>query len=150
MASKVIHPLNKKSFLLPACPSAPRDLAVADRTNTTITVTWQPPEDNGGRDDVFYILEYRQLEEVDFTENETVFNTMYTITGLRPNTQYVIRVTAENGVCDQEPTSLPERRIQIVSNTTEGGKSVHSNLAFFGYKDQSIVGLPCTFVTLFI
>ena len=49
----------------------------------------------------------------------------FTVHGLKPVTQYYIRITAENGVSDQEPGSQDERTTEIVVVTREGSKLSH-------------------------
>ena len=40
-------------------PSAPRDLQVKDTTDQSITVTWSPPEDDGGKPVTNYVIEWK-------------------------------------------------------------------------------------------
>ena len=72
----------------------------------TITVRWVRPEITG-RDDFYYNIFYSEDNQT-FTQHNTrryakrSLLVDYSLSGLRPLTSYTIRVTAENGVSDQE------------------------------------------------
>ncbi|CAI8007494.1 Ephrin type-A receptor 4 [Geodia barretti] len=86
-------------------PSAPGSLSLSPQ-QSSITVRWSAPADLGGRRDLYYQVEISDPDNLgSFTG--TVFlsgsTTSRTISGLRPHTQYCVRVTSHNGVSDQDP-----------------------------------------------
>ena len=106
-------------------PSAPSDVLLP-ATNTSITVEWSAPADLGGRTaDLYY-----QVEISDPDNLGSYIGTVYVpgstemriFTGLRPCTDYCVRVTAENGVSDQDPTSKDSRTETQCIRTEEGCK----------------------------
>ena len=50
-------------FLI-APPSAPTHLTEVERTTDSITLTWGPPQDTGGRNDISYVLCYKEENDV--------------------------------------------------------------------------------------
>lgn len=109
-------------------PSAPVNLTVDTDgiTNTTVSISWSPPANNGGRDDTRYNVFY-QLSgwlHLGFIEgSQGVLGLRATVQGLLPVREYVIRVVAENGVSDQVGTT-EGRFADIRATTTEGGKAL--------------------------
>lgn len=102
---------------------------VVSRTNTSITIQWTTPT-RIGRPDYFYNVEYSdpndpsryiQHNRKAITNTNTNSNT-YRVTGLRPNTTYVIRVSVHNGVSGNDSANDDDRREEVVANTEEGGK----------------------------
>ena len=91
-----------------------------------ITVRWSSPTQTGGRSDLKYIVEHSDPDNLgSFTGAVTKSggSTSHTFTGLRPYTQYCIRVSAHNGVSDQDPDGDHLRRVEECIRTREGRKS---------------------------
>ena len=91
---------------------------------TSITVSWSEPAENGGRDDLFYQVEHSIPGNVNFfTDSEYVGggSTSHTVMDLKPFTEYCIRVTAHNGVSDQDPGRTPLRQARACVRTKEQG-----------------------------
>jgi titin len=72
----------------------------SDMTNTSVRLSWTPPEDNGGAPITNYNIEYKMVDgfkwnraTLDYITEET-----YVITKLSKDTEYVFRVNAENKV----------------------------------------------------
>lgn len=109
-----------------AYPSAPRSPRVSTVGNESLTISWTPPESDGGRSDVYYNIEYRDVCSLEFVRiNTNVTTTSYTITGLRPVAEYVIRIIAENGVSSFGQTAQQTGRFEEIPDTVttgEGGK----------------------------
>ena len=81
----------------PATPDAPT-VSAPDGTNTSLLVTWTAPELNGGPLLTDYDLEYRQGAGGDWsTWPHDGIDTSAMMTGLRPHTDYQVRVQAFNG-----------------------------------------------------
>ena len=92
-----------------------------DITGSTVTVQWDRPTITG-RDDFYYRVEYSDPDNVGIfltsiaNLRRTGFTVSHTITGLRPATEYVIRVSVHNGVSDQDPDV--NSRLQEIKVTT--------------------------------
>jgi parallel beta-helix repeat protein len=88
---------NEVSAMPCTVPSAPQNLtAVAGDGN--VTLTWQPPADDGGSPITGYKI-YYGTSPSNYTTNITVGNiTSYTITGLTNGQKYYFVVSAINGV----------------------------------------------------
>ena len=109
-----------------ASPSLAQNVNLIVRRNTTVVVGWEPPLSNGGRNDIYYVVKYREVGSLGpFTTAGHTSESPFTVHGLKPVTQYYIRITAENGVSDQEPGSQDERTTEIVVVTREGSKLSH-------------------------
>ena len=92
--------LINQSFILPTDkPSVPRDVAVSDITAESAVLSWQPPEDDGGKPVMSYIIEKKEASKQTWTEVATVKDTTpYTITGLKEGKTYAFQVCAKNDV----------------------------------------------------
>ena len=117
------------AFISLASPSKVVNSQSTSQSNTTITISWERPDD-GGRNDLYYIIEYRSQGSLDSfiragrREDTGVMDYTYTIRNLEPDTNYLITVTAENGVSDQEPDLRGTRTVEIQALTREGCKSL--------------------------
>ena len=107
-------------------PSAPRNLRLNEQT-TGIAVRWSSPTETGGRSDLYYQVEYSDPDNFgSFTG--TVYldgsgeSTSHTFAALRPYTSYCIRVSAHNGVSDQDPDRSQSRMVEECTRTLEGSK----------------------------
>ncbi|CAI8041854.1 Ephrin type-B receptor 3 (Fragment), partial [Geodia barretti] len=107
-------------------PSAPGSLSLSPQ-QSSITVRWSAPADLGGRRDLYYQVEISDPDNLgSFTG--TVFlsgsTTSRTISGLRPHTQYCVRVTSHNGVSDQDPDGEHLRTEGECTTTSEARPGV--------------------------
>ncbi|CAH3118896.1 unnamed protein product, partial [Porites lobata] len=105
-------PKDNKDGKCSAPPTAPRNLSVIFQDLSVIVVAWMPPSDSGGRSDVVYDITCFQCDSNGNCNNRQPCDgrmqywpkkennklTHVTLTGLQPNTSYVLRVAAENGV----------------------------------------------------
>ncbi|CAI8051431.1 Ephrin type-A receptor 4 [Geodia barretti] len=111
-------------------PSAPRSLSLRPQ-QSSITVRWSAPADLGGRRDLYYQVEISDPDNLG-SYTGTVFlsgsTTSRTISGLRPHTQYCVRVTAHNGVSDQDPDGEHLRTDDDCSRTSEARPGVVSGV----------------------
>ena len=84
-----------------AKPAKPT-LAAVPGSSTSLTATWEKPGLNGGPDITGYKLEYREGSGnwQNFAHSGTALTT--TLTGLTANTEYQVRVRAENGETDSD------------------------------------------------
>ena len=105
-------------------PSAPRDLSLTT-SQTSITVSWTRPADEGGRTDLYYQVEHSDPDNLGsytgtlYLSRGSITRTR-TFTGLRPFTSYCVRVIAHNGVSDQDPEGTHLRTVEDCVTTDEG------------------------------
>lgn len=72
---------------------------VSNITAEKATLSWQPPEDDGGRPVSSYILEKRDASRQTWTTLEEVTDdSPYQVKGLVEKKQYVFRICAKNEV----------------------------------------------------
>lgn len=106
-------------------PTAVGNLTVVNRTNTSITIQWTTPT-RIGRPDYYYNVEYSDPNDPSryhqHNQRRITNTNTYNVTGLRPNTTYVIRVSVHNGVSGNDSANDDDRREEVVTNTEEGGK----------------------------
>lgn len=90
-------------------PSAPQGpLRAADITKDSITLSWQPPKDDGGSPLTGYILDKLDLQWGGWKRATKVppTATSTTLTGLIKGHDYNFRIYAENRVGVSEPIEL--------------------------------------------
>ena len=104
-----------------APPTAPGDIDTISVDSTSITITWTPPTNNGGRTDLYYTVAYSNGSFTSTPVN-VENTTQYTITGLTPSTQYTVTVTTNNGVSDQDPDVADRTATINVTTSAARGK----------------------------
>uniref|UniRef100_A0A3Q3K5S1 Titin n=1 Tax=Monopterus albus TaxID=43700 RepID=A0A3Q3K5S1_MONAL len=79
-------------------PCAPSVVCVCDSTNTSISLEWSRPADDGGMEILGYIIEMVKGEDTEWKRvNEAlVAETNYVVTGLQTGAEYKFRVAAVN------------------------------------------------------
>jgi hypothetical protein len=104
-------------------PSMPLDLDDTATTDTSISIRWRRPESDGGRHDLYYRVHYSDPDSVGVMLEAECVNVCQTrtctctIRGLRAATAYVIRVSAHNGVSDQDRGGALARMKEITVTT---------------------------------
>uniref|UniRef100_T1HB70 Uncharacterized protein n=1 Tax=Rhodnius prolixus TaxID=13249 RepID=T1HB70_RHOPR len=78
---------------LSAVTSPPHSLAVASRSATFVTITWQPPEFSHPAEQLVYRVFYKSSSDQTFRASDTSVSS-HTLEHLSPNTQYIVYVTA--------------------------------------------------------
>lgn len=91
-------------------PCAPSVVCVSDSTNTSISLEWTRPADDGGMEILGYIIEMVKGEEEEWkrVNEELVAETTYVVTGLQTGADYRFRIAAVNHVGKGEEKELPE------------------------------------------
>ena len=92
-----------------------------------ISANWSSPADDGGRTDLYYEVEISDPTQLGVYESTSFLGgtiTNYTFSGLRPFTQYCVRVTAHNGVSDQDPDGTCLRRVEECTETPKNGEEL--------------------------
>ena len=106
-------------------PTAVGNLTVVNRTNTSVTIQWITPT-RIGRLDYYYNVEYSdpkgRSRYIQHNRRRITNTNTYNVTGLQPNTTYVIRVSVHNGVSGNDSANDDDRKEEVVTNTEEGGK----------------------------
>lgn len=114
-ASKTLH---ECCMLLLAKPGKPSSLEITKMTGKTASLHWKRPANDGGADIFNYIIEYRAEGAFKWLRaNEDNMPAMeYTVKGLKPDTIYEFRVSAENkaGVGPASEPTMPTKIIEPV------------------------------------
>ena len=113
-------------FVYVDAPTKPLNLT-AKATDTSATLSWQPPVSNGGREDLFYKVKYMSSEEQQLTYYSPISGTSFTLTSLTPLTMYTFMVVAENEVSQEFPDQFPESHRTSSGTfvtTQEGGECI--------------------------
>lgn len=96
-------------------PCAPSVVCVSDSTNTSISLEWTKPVDDGGMDILGYIIEMVKGEETEWNKinEQLVAETNYVVTGLETGAEYKFRIAAVNhvGRGDDTETLEPVRAV---------------------------------------
>lgn len=105
-----------------ASPSKPLNVQLVEEDSYSLSITFDAPLDNGGRSDLSYSIEYQEssMSFRGYISAGIIELRTFTLDGLKPVTEYTIRVTAENGISDQDPDSREGRTAVITGTTTEG------------------------------
>ncbi|XP_072180963.1 twitchin-like [Diadema setosum] len=117
-------------------PEAPSKPDVKKVTENSVTLTWSPPESDGGSPVTNYIVEKREPDRDRWVKatRAPITDTAFTVTDLAPKREYEFRVIAENksgasvasepskSVIAKPPYDVPEVPGQPeVSNVTKSG-----------------------------
>lgn len=91
-------------------PCAPSVVCVSDSTNTSISLEWSKPAEDGGMEILGYIVEMvkGEAEEWKRVNEELVAETSYVVAGLETGAEYKFRVAAVNHVGKGEEKETPE------------------------------------------
>ena len=101
-------------------PSAPIGLTVAAESSRSVFVQWSTPAQTGGRPDLYYQFEHSDPDNLGAFINTEYNNlTSHTFNNLKPATQYCVRVSAHNGVSDQDPDGAQLRTAEECTTTPE-------------------------------
>ena len=93
---------------------------------------WSPPTDDGGRSDLYYEVKHSDPQTLGSFSPPTYLpnsTTTYVISNLTPFTQYCVRVTAHNGVSDQDTDRTHLRTVEDCIKTPEDGKLTYTSKA---------------------
>ena len=99
MNTLLLESLSRVFSVVPS--AAPANFSLVSQTPTNVTVTWEPVlcmYRNGLI--TGYVIKYKELNN-DLVSNKTITGDdmrMFEITGLKPSTQYEIKITAMNSV----------------------------------------------------
>ena len=78
-------------------------------TKNSVTLSWNPPLDDGGSEVTNYILEKREADRLSWSAvSRSIHGLKYNVTGLKDGTKYMFRVKAENKYGTSEPLETTE------------------------------------------
>lgn len=96
-------------------PCAPSVVCVSDSTNTSISLEWSKPADDGGMEILGYIIEMVKGKETEWkrVNEELVPETHYVVAGLETGSEYSFRVAGVNhiGRGEEKETSEPAQAV---------------------------------------
>jgi len=100
-------------------PTRPRNVTVTKLSADTVTLSWSPPRDEGGRTDTVYRVHCQQCgPQVRFSPDTPTFPQPFlTMSSLSPSTDYTFHIAAENGVSPEAKDSPGQ--VAEISITTE-------------------------------
>lgn len=86
------------NFLFVDVPGAPRNLQPTEVNKSSVTLTWEVPEQDGGSPVTGYIVERRQTTATRWTKahKQILTEIVFTATDLVEMSEYEFRVAAEN------------------------------------------------------
>nr|XP_006823011.1 PREDICTED: titin-like [Saccoglossus kowalevskii] len=94
-AGKITADIHVNVLDAPGAPTGP--LMISDVGKYSVSLSWEPPKENGGSKVECYSVERREkFMKTWILESNAVMNTSYTVTRLNENTAYEFRVCAEN------------------------------------------------------
>jgi len=98
----------------PAPPGPVVNPGVIDTTNSSISLTWTAPANNGGSPVIGYLVESKKADTTDWTRCNVPRNlqdTSYTIENLIHKAEYQCRISAVNKVGFGEPVEVPGKHV---------------------------------------
>eukprot|EP00061_Rhincodon_typus_P019056 g48497.t1 len=90
-------------------PGKPQNPRVSDTTRTSVSVAWNPPEDEGGSKVTGYLIEMQKVDQYEWTKCNTTPTKIceYTLTHMPQGAEYRFRVMAVNAGGPGEPADVP-------------------------------------------
>ncbi|MGH0142723.1 UNVERIFIED_CONTAM: hypothetical protein FKN15_037144 [Acipenser sinensis] len=129
-------------------PSAPQNL-IYNINQTTVTLEWSPPADNGGRSDVTYRIMCRKCSWeqgecvpcssiVGFVPQQSgLVDTYATIVDLLSHTNYTFEVEAVNGVSDLSRTQRLFAAVSVATSQADGFPCARMDLSELHFPSSS-------------
>ena len=115
----------------------------------TITVMWERPLITG-RDDYFYNIQYSNpdIPESFVQHNSNPLITTspvvrYSLSGLRPQTRYTIRLSVLNGVSDRDSVGEEGRRSEVTATTGDISMHITSLFNLRGAHQKAVTRCQC-------
>ena len=107
------------SLFISEPPSSPNGVTVSALPSRKMRVSWSRPSQSSGRSDLYYTAQHSDPDTLGQFIGTCLSSsaTSHTYTDLRPGTQYCIRVTAHNGVSDQDAAGTSSRTVQKCETT---------------------------------
>ena len=130
-----IHPLhafNPHPTALTDVPHPPAKPQISDIDATKMTVTWSPPEFNGGSEITGYVLERQEVGRDRWVKVHMgpLPDTTFTCTDLIEGKEYVFRVSAENEAGLSKPSEPSDTSIAKPPYGETSCQCYSSNMSF--------------------
>nr|XP_006823012.1 PREDICTED: titin-like [Saccoglossus kowalevskii] len=90
-------------------PAPPKNLMVSDINSTQVTLSWEPPRDDGGSKVTHYVIEKRDMSRTVWARITNVTDTTHRVTNLMEGYDYGFRIIAVNKVGESEPVQTIEK-----------------------------------------
>uniref|UniRef100_A0A6P7EZP1 receptor protein-tyrosine kinase n=1 Tax=Diabrotica virgifera virgifera TaxID=50390 RepID=A0A6P7EZP1_DIAVI len=133
-------PTDPKNMSCTQPPSAPQNLTVSFVDQSTVILSWLPPETLGGRTDTAYRIkcDVCSLGLVQYNPSMETFNeTRITISGLNAVTTYRFQIFAENGVSHMSMRDSPQYADIVVTTEASVASSI-TNIRVTSVKSTEI------------
>ncbi|XP_072382124.1 ephrin type-B receptor 1-B isoform X5 [Diabrotica undecimpunctata] len=133
-------PTDPKNMSCTQPPSAPQNLTVSFVDQSTVILSWLPPETLGGRTDTAYRIkcDVCSLGLVQYNPSMDTFNeTRITISGLNAVTTYRFQIFAENGVSHMSMRDSPQYADIVVTTEASVASSI-TNIRVTSVKSTEI------------
>lgn len=89
-------------------PSQPPAPEVTDKTTSSVSLSWTPPEKDGGSPIKGYIVEVQDEGSLEWrrinTPDKMILTNSYTVSGLKENKKCRFRIVAVNAAGESEPS----------------------------------------------
>lgn len=95
-------------------PGPPVSPKVTDTSNSTISLSWTKPANDGGSEVLGYLVECKRTDATDWIRCNVPKNlqdTHYVVTGLLEKSEYQLRVSAVNKVGFGQPCEFPDKHV---------------------------------------
>lgn len=95
-------------------PGPPISPKVTDTSNSTISLSWTKPANDGGSEILGYLVECKRTDATDWIRCNVPKNlqdTHYVVTGLLEKSEYQLRVSAVNKVGFSKPCEVPDKHV---------------------------------------
>jgi titin len=99
------------AFIFLDKPGPPQNFKVASVTESSVSLTWEEPADDGGSEITNYVLEKRPASKKGYTKVKDTEELEATVAELKEGNKYFFRVAAQNNVGIGEFAELPEAAI---------------------------------------
>lgn len=105
-------------------PGPPGKPEVTGTDKKSVALKWAPPEEDGGSPITSYVVEYRPKDSYNWQRKSDgiVPDTTFSVTGLKENSEYEFRVSAENkaGVGPPSPPTAPVKVVEPIGTWLSG------------------------------
>lgn len=114
-------------------PGPPVSPKVTDTSNSTISLSWTKPANDGGSEILGYLVECKRTDATDWIRCNVPKNlqdTHYVVTGLLEKSEYQLRVSAVNKAGFGQPCEVPDKHVA----KDVFGMNLRLYFLFFNYK----------------
>ena len=88
-------------------PGPPENLASTGYDETSVSLKWEEPEDDGGSDITGYVIERKEVTRPSWNNAMTTEDEEYKVLNLTTGKDYLFRVAAVNAIAQGPFTEMP-------------------------------------------